>query len=195
MRQLTSAMWMTLDGIVQGAGRADEDDRDGFIHGGWATAAMDETVLAETGPSSGEGGEIELVLGHRTYDDFHAFWPAQGDDNPFNAVLERTVKHVATRNPAADLGWANSRRLDGEAGEALTALKATPGPDLMVQGSAELVRSLQGRGLIDRYKLIIAPVVLGEGRRLFEAGPRVDLRLERSVSSPNGVTINTYRSA
>jgi dihydrofolate reductase len=136
-----------------------------------------------------------LLLGRRTYQDFHAFWPNQ-TDNPFTEVLDNTTKYVASTTLREPLPWKNSTLLEGDAAEAVARLKQQPGGDLTVLGSGELVQSLRRRDLVDRYVLLIHPLVLGTGRRLFgDGGPSAALRLVDAVTTTTGVVIATYQRA
>jgi dihydrofolate reductase len=136
-----------------------------------------------------------LLLGRRTYEDFFSFWPRQ-TGNPFTEVLDNTLKYVASTTLAEPLGWRNSELLDGDAAEAVAALKAQPGKDMTVLGSGELIQSLRRRDLIDEYLLLIHPLVLGSGRRLFcDGGPAATLRLVDATPTTTGVIIATYRPA
>ena len=181
---------LTLDGVMQAPGRPDEDRRDGFEHGGWATpyATMEaaEESMANTGA---------LLLGRRTYEDFYAVWPNR-TDNPFTAVLNNTQKYVASTTLKEPLSWSNSTLLKGDAAEAVARLKEEPGKDLVVLGSGELVQSLMRHNLIDAYVLLIHPLVLGSGRRLFtDGGAFAALRLVDTKTTDNGVVIVTYQPA
>ena len=191
MREITVFNSLTLDGVMQAPGRPDEDTRGGFAAGGWAAPYMDEVmgrVAAE-----GMAGPGALLLGRRTYEDFHGFWPNQ-TDNPFTEVLDTTRKYVASTTLREPLGWRNSTLLEGDAAEAVARLKEQPGEDLTVLGSGELVRSLRRRDLVDRYVLLLHPLVLGSGRRLFpDGGPASTLRLVDSVPTTTGVIIATYQ--
>jgi dihydrofolate reductase len=191
MRRITVFNSLTLDGVMQAPGRADEDSRGGFAHGGWAAPLSDEVmgrVAAE-----GMAGPGALLLGRRTYEDFHGFWPNQ-TDNPFTEVLDNTRKYVASTTLREPLPWRNSTLLGGDAAEAVARLKEQPGEDLTVLGSGELVQALRRRHLVDRYVLLIHPLVLGSGRRLFpDGGPAATLRLIDSVTTTTGVIIATYQ--
>ena len=193
MRTITVFTSVTLDGVLQAPGRPDEDPRGGFDRGGWAAPYSDEVmgrVAAE-----GMAGPGSLLLGRRTYEDFHGFWPNQ-TDNPFTEVLDDTRKYVASTTLAEPLPWRNSTLLKGDAAEAVARLKEEPGEDLTVLGSGELVQSLRRRDLVDRYVLLIHPLVLGAGRRLFpDGGPEATLRLVDSVPTTTGVIIATYEPA
>jgi dihydrofolate reductase len=181
---------LTLDGVMQAPGRPDEDRRGGFTHGGWAAPYG---AMAQAG--GGAGGPAALLLGRRTYEDFYGFWPAQ-KGNPFTAMLENMQKYVASRTLKAPLPWANSTLLPGDAADAAARLKNETEEDLLVMGSGELAQSLMRRGVVDEYLLLIHPLVLGSGRRLFpDGGGFAELSLVESRSTPNGVVIATYRPA
>jgi dihydrofolate reductase len=184
---------LTLDGVMQAPGRPDEDPRDGFAHGGWAMPYNDP-VMAEVA-AEGLADPGPILLGRRTYEDFHSFWPKQ-TDNPFTEVLDNTLKYVASTTLTEPLPWRNSALLRGDAAEAVARLKREPGKDLLVLGSGELTRSLMRRDLVDEYILQIHPLVLGAGRRLFADGvPPTNLHLVSSVTTTTGVMIATYRPA
>ena len=183
---------VTLDGVMQGPARADEDPRGGFAHGGWAIPYNDEVMAEKMGERMAREGA--LLLGRRTYEDFFAVWPKR-TDNPYTDVLNRTQKYVASTTLSEPLPWENSTLLEGDAADAVARMRAQPGPDLAVLGSGALVRSLAARGLVDEYLLLIHPLVLGSGRRLFEDGPPVPLRLTDAVTTTTGVMIATYQPA
>ena len=192
MATVTVFTSLSLDGVMQAPGRPDEDTRDGFAHGGWAVPYMDE--LMGRFAAQGMGGPGSLLLGWRTYEDFHSFWPHQ-TDNPFTEVLDNTRKYVASTTRREPLPWRNSTLLAGDAADAVARLREQPGDDLTVLGSGELVRSLMRRDLADEYVLQIHPLVLGAGRRLFPQGVHAALRLVDSVTTTTGVIIATYRPA
>jgi dihydrofolate reductase len=193
MRKVAVFTSVSLDGVMQAPGRPDEDPRGGFTHGGWATPYNDQ-VMAEVA-AKGMADSGPLLLGRRTYEDFYGFWPHQ-QDNPFTQVLNTTLKYVASTTLAEPLPWSNSRLLEGDAADAVSRLKEQPGKDLTVLGSGELARSLIRRGLVDRFTLLIHPLVLGSGRRLFgDDGPFTPLRLVDSVTTTTGVIIATYETA
>jgi dihydrofolate reductase len=184
---------LTLDGVMQAPGRPDEDPRDGFEHGGWAQPGNDEVMGRVMGEGMAQGGP--LLLGRRTYEDFYAFWPRQSD-NPFTEVLDNVTKYVASTTLTEPLPWSNSVLLSGDVAEAVARLREQPGPDIGVLGSGELVQSLMWHDLVDRWVLMIHPLVLGTGRRLFPDGaPFARLRLADSVTTTTGVVIATYERA
>lgn len=185
MRKITAVESVTLDGVMQAPGGAEEDTRGGFTHGGWATRYADEVQMKEMSQGF---GTTDLLFGRRTYEQFYSFWPHQGD-NPFTQVLNASPKYVVSSTLTEPLPWANSTLLDGRA--AVEKLKSEPGKDLVVLGSGELVSSLGD--LVDEYVLLIHPLVLGSGWRLFgDGGVPADLRLTNSVVTSTGVIIATY---
>jgi dihydrofolate reductase len=182
---------LTLDGVMQAPGRPDEDNRGGFAHGGWARPRGD-SVGAALGGIGEVGG---LLFGRRTYEDFFAFWPNQ-TNNPFTAVLTTTQKYVASTTLAEPLPWINSTMLTGDAAAAVATLKQQLDKDLLIMGSGELIQSLMRRNLVDQYVLLIHPLVLGTGRRLFvEGSPTAALRLVDTKTTATGVVIATYEPA
>jgi dihydrofolate reductase len=184
---------LTLDGVMQAPGRPDEDPRGGFAHGGWALPYNDEVMGRVVAQDMAGAGS--LLLGRRTYEDFFSFWPHQ-TGNPFTEVLDNTQKYVASTTLAEPLPWRNSTLLKGDAADAVAALKREPGKDLTVLGSGELVQSLRRRDLVDRYVLLIHPLVLGSGHRLFpDGGGYARLRLADAVPTTTGVVIATYEAA
>jgi len=179
---------ITLDGIMQAPGRPDEDTRDGFEHGGWAVPYNDQV----SGEFMGRHmvGTRAILLGRRTYTDFAGFWPKQGD-NPFTNVLTATPKYVASRTLDPEQEWANTIVLGGDAVPAISDLRSEEGGNIVIMGSGDLVRTLARSNLIDEYLLLIHPLALGSGRRLFAEEAR--LSLVESLSTTTGVVIATYR--
>lgn len=189
MPSVTVVNHVSLDGVMQAPGRPDEDPRGGFTHGGWAQAGNDPVMGRVMAAGMGRRGG--LLLGRRTYEDFAAYWPRQ-TDNPFTPVLNATRKYVVSRT-LTQPSWKNTTVIGGDAAEAVANLKQSE--DLMILGSGELIRSLIGRGLIDVWMLLIHPLVLGSGQRLFAAdGPPAAFHLTDSVTTTTGVVIATYAS-
>jgi dihydrofolate reductase len=190
MRKVIVFTNLTLDGVMQAPARPDEDRRGGFEHGGWGAPynAMEQT--GESMPSIGA-----LLLGRRTYENFYAVWPKR-KDSPYSALLDNMQKYVASTSLSEPLPWINSTLLKGDAAETVARLKQESGTDLVIMGSGELVQSLMRANLIDEYLLLIHPLVLGSGRRLFpEGGTFATLRLVGAKTTPNGVVIATYQPA
>jgi dihydrofolate reductase len=188
---------VTLDGVMQAPARPDEDRRDGFGYGGWARpyqdAVMAERMAQGMARDRARGGG--LLLGRRTYEDFYRVWPGR-TDNPYTGVLNNTQKYVVSSTLAEPLPWQNSIRLTGDAAQAVARVKQQqPDRDLMILGSGALIRSLLPHHLIDEFVLLIHPLVLGSGQRLFPPGMAVALRLTDSVTTTTGVVIATYQPA
>jgi dihydrofolate reductase len=182
---------VTLDGVMQGPGRPDEDTRDGFERGGWGIRYSDEAMVAKMGERM--GGDRAFLFGRRTYEELLASWNAQG--GPFKDALNNARKYVASRNPATRLDWPNSTLLHGDVPAAVADLKQRSSANLVIMGSGVLIGSLMAADLIDEFLLMIAPLVLGTGRRLFAGGTQASLRLVDSSTTSTGVLIATYEPA
>ena len=190
MRRIVVTNSLTLDGVMQAPGRPDEDRRGGFEHGGWARAYNDPVMMQAMGKGMAQAGP--LLFGRRTYLDFFTVWPGR-KDNPFTAVLDNAQKYVASRTLREPLPWQNSTLLTGEAGETVARLKEEPGQDIVVLGCGDLMQTLMRHDLVDVYLLLIHPLVLGRGRRLFEGeARRKALLLVESVTTTTGVIMATY---
>jgi len=195
MRKIIVFTNLTLDGVMQAPGRPEEDPREGFQHGGWGAPYAAMTAVA---PGSAAGQAMAnvgpMLFGRRTYQDFYTYWPKQ-TGNPYTEVLNKADKYVASTTLKEPLPWENSTLLKGDVAEALTALKAQPGigRDFLVFGSGVLIQTLMKHDLVDMYILLIHPLILGAGRRLFPNGSAyASLRLVDSQALPNGVLIATY---
>jgi len=193
MRKVVVLENVTLDGVMQAPGGKEEDTRGGFTHGGWSAAYHDAVKMQKMGEGMSRGAD--LLFGRWTYEKFYHVWHGR-TDNPFTPVLERSRKYVASRSLRGPLPWANTTLLEGDAADAVARLKDEDGLDLLVMGSGVLAESLMQRGLVDEYMLLIHPLVLGSGRRLFEHGaPCAPLSLVDSMPTTTGVIIATYRPA
>jgi dihydrofolate reductase len=191
MGKLIVNLNMTLDGVVQAPGRADEDTRGGFTHGGWAAAYFDPIMAEEAG--RGISQQPALLFGRRTYEDFYSVWPNRTDGNMFTEVLNMAQKYVASRTLKEPLAWMNSTLLAGDATDSLAKLKRELDKDILILGSVNLVQSLMPHNLIDVYALSIHPLVLGTGTRLFnDASHFAALRLTDSKTTGTGVVIANY---
>jgi dihydrofolate reductase len=190
MRKIIVTTNMTLNGVTQAPGRSDEDLREGFTHGGWMLPYADDVQAAVMG--RGMAGTDAMLFGRRTYEDFFSVWPHR-TDNPFTPFLNRVQKYVASNTLSSPLPWENSTLLEPDVMDAVVELKKQPGGNLSVIGSIELVQSLAHSGLVDQYVLLIHPLILSSGRRLFANGvPSTDLRLVESIPTTTGVIISTY---
>jgi dihydrofolate reductase len=155
MRSISVTMWVTLDGVVQGLGRPDEDTRGGFTHGGWGQRYNDAVMSREMGKDMARPGD--MLFGRRTWQDFMTVWGRSTDGNPVTARMNAATKYVVSRTLQDADAWQNSVLLRGNAVDTVTELKAQPGNDLSIIGSASLVHALHAVGLIDRYRRARGP--------------------------------------
>jgi dihydrofolate reductase len=185
--------FMSLDGVVQAPGGADEDTSGGFEHGGWQLGHFDDDLSQkQVLESIVEAGGF--LLGRRTYEIFAAYWPNASEEQQVIAEpLNTKPKHVASRTLNGPLEWQNSTVLQGDLAEAVTALKQEDGADLHVIGSAELTQALIEHDLVDEFRLMICPVLLGGGKRIFrDDGSLRPLRLVDSEVTTTGALLATY---
>ena len=191
MRKIIGGAFISLDGVVQAPGGPNEDTTGGFSHGGWMEPIIDEEIGHQvdtlfTVP-------FDLLLGRRTYDIFAAFWPFAPAEDPIAAKFSEAQKYILTGSDAP-LDWKGSHRLADL--DALAKLKAEGGPDLVIQGSSTLYPQLLSHGLLDRLVLMIAPVTLGAGKRLFGGGmPAGAFKLIEHRQTHGGWMIATYEPA
>ncbi len=184
---------ITLDGVMQAPGRADEDLRNHFAHGGWATPGNDPLLFAAIGERMG-APQSAMLLGRRSYDDMLTIWNARG--GPFKDGLNNTPKYVASSTPETKLPWPNSTLLHGDIPAAIAALKQQPGGNLVIMGSGALIRSLLPHALIDEFLLMIHPLILGSGQRLFEHENHLThLKLTSTTGTATGVILAIYQPA
>jgi dihydrofolate reductase len=192
--RLTMGMFITLDGIYQAPGGPDEDPSGGFEHGGWTVPYTDDEMVEAI---VGWFGEVDaFLLGRRTYEIFAATWPLVTDpDDPLAGKLNTLPKYVASRT-LDEVTWEGAELLKGDVTTEVAALKEQPGRELQVAGSGELMQTLMQQGLVDEYRLLTFPVVLGDGKRLFGDGarPTALTRVSHKVTS-SGVTIDVYTPA
>jgi len=190
MRKIKASTFISLDGVMQAPGGPEEDPTDGFNFGGWTVPFWNEDGMDEV------MGEIfstpyELLLGRKTYDIFAAYWPHHAD-NPIGEQFNAVTKYVATSSPET-LAWQNSKPLGTDILASLRELKKQEGPDLLIQGSGQLARTLFASDLIDKFTVLVFPVLLGKGKRLFgDSAMPVSLRQTRAKTSGNGVFSATY---
>ena len=192
MRRLIAITQVTLDAVMQSPGGAEEDPRNGFTHGGWVMPFWDDALNQAIGETI--AGQFDMLLGRRTYEIFAAYWPHHGD-NPIAKAFNKATRYVVTRT-LDRFDWKNSLRLGGDVVDEVRRLKASAGPALHIWGSSELLQTLIAAELVDEYRIWVFPLVLGEGKRLFENGvPPGRLALVQTRSTPKRVLINVYRSA
>jgi dihydrofolate reductase len=184
---------VTLDGVMQAPGHPEEDPRDGFRHGGWANQRQDPAMQEVMGAHMSSAWS--LLAGRTTYERFADYWPKQ-EPNPFTEALNRVQKYVASTTLTEPLGWQNSSLLKGDVADAVARLKEELDDNLVVFGSGVLVRSLMPGNLVDEFVLLIHPLVLGSGRRLFpDTGSNPSaFQLLDSATTGTSVVIATYRS-
>ena len=191
MRKVLATAFVSLDGVMQAPGGPEEDPTGGFRFGGWTAPYWDDAIGQVMGGIFSV--PYELLLGRKTYEIFNAHWPHAKDD-PFADALNNVRKYVATTSKAP-LTWKNSIAIH-DVPKDIARLKQEDGPTLMTQGSSDLIQTLLKHDLVDRFTLLIYPVVLGKGKRLFGTGTLPGtLKLVDSKASPSGVTINTYERA
>lgn len=190
--KLTVTEFVSLDGVSQGPGSPEEDTSDGFARGGWFVPHLDEAFIDTA--SRWLGLADALLLGRRTYEAFARDWPQITDPtDPFTARMNGLPKYVASQTLTSG-GWDPTTVLSGDVAAAVAALKAQPGRELQVHGSARLAQSLLAAGLVDEIRLVVAPVVVGAGRRFFpDGGAPAGLELASNTSTPGGLALQTYR--
>lgn len=190
MRKIIGTYYTSLDGVIQGGGAPQEDTSGGFAFGGWAVPHSDQTTLSEVLDIYGRS--YDFVLGRKTYDIWADFWPLQTENNPFARAINNATKYVASRGKP-QLQWHNSQLLGDDVAASLRRLKSANGPDLLVPGSSDLLQTLWRANLVDEFSVLIYPVVLGKGKRLFGAGATAaGLKLVKSVTSATGVIFAHY---
>ena len=195
MRSVVVPAFLTLDGVMQAPGGPEEDPSGGFTQGGWSVNYWDEAMGAVMGEYFSR--PFDLLLGRKTYEIFAAHWPhvTEGEDAGAATVLNSARKYVASRT-LHEVTWNNSVLLQGDAAEAVAALKAEDGPEIVTQGSADLIQTLLRHDLVDEFRLWTFPVVVAPGKRLFGEGTVPGgLQVVDSKTSSTGVVMTTYRRA
>lgn len=193
MRKLVAAAFVSLDGVMQAPGGPPEDPSGGFTHGGWTVPYWDEPM----GRFMDEmfSAPFDLLLGRRTYEIFAAHWPFVGSGDPIAERFNAVTKYVATSS-AQPLAWHNSVALEGDVAAAIGRLKTENGPTLLTQGSSVLLQTLLAHDLIDEFRLLVFPVILGSGKRLFGGGAKPGaLTLTAASVSTSGVSMSVYERA
>lgn len=191
--KLTLTEFLSLDGVCQGPGSPDEDTSGGFTQGGWFVPHMDETFMQQAADwlAVADG----LLLGRRTYEEFAQAWPNMTDPNDLFAEKMNSVPKYVVSNSLATAEWSPSAILSGDIPAKVAELKDQPGRELQIHGSARLGQSMLAAGLIDELRLVIAPVLVGSGRRLFpDGGTPAGLKLTSHKVTPAGLAIHTYET-
>ena len=191
MRTIRIIEHISIDGVIQAPGGPDEDEDGGFSHGGWAFPHFDEAVGEAIGAA--HGTRFDLLLGRRTYDIFASYWPHQ--TGPMADQLNAARKHVATNRPES-LGWGPAEGLGRDIADGISRIKAGDGPDLVVWGSSTLTPLLIEQQLADEVVMLVFPVLIGRGKRIFsDTVPPSELTLVSSRAAASGVVISTYKPA
>lgn len=195
MARIVITQFLTLDGVMQAPGGADEDRSGGFEHGGWQGPYFDDTAAQAVEKSMAQVGGF--LLGRRTYEIFAAAWPnAPETEEPAKSILNDLPKYVASRILTEPLEWQNSTLIKGDVAEEVAGLKQREDKDIQVWGSGDLAQTLMHHDLVDEYQLMIHPIVLGSGKRLFREGvAKAPLELVDARTTGTGVQILTYRPA
>lgn len=190
MRRLITTTFVSLDGVMQAPGGPEEDTSGDFEFGGWTVPYWDEEAAAFMDDTMGK--PFDLLLGRKTYDIFAGYWP-QHDDIPIGKPLNDATKYVASRGKP-NLTWKNSHRIEGDLLDAVRALKQTDGPELQVHGSSDLIQTLLGGNVIDEMRVLIYPVTLGSGKRLFGNGAvPTTFNVTKTVVGSDGVIMSIFQ--
>ncbi|MFI0357429.1 dihydrofolate reductase family protein [Actinomadura sp. 9N407] len=193
MRKLMVTTFMSLDGVMQAPGGADEDREGGFEHGGWAVPYFDPQLIEVMTAVARRAGA--LLFGRKTYEGFAATWPLAEADDPIGSRMNTLPKYVASRT-LDSVSWQNSTLLTGDVAEAVGRLKREEGGEIQVHGSGGLIQTLIGHDLVDEFHLVVFPVLIGSGKRLFAEGTVPGgLKLVDTATSGTGVQISTYARA
>lgn len=191
MRRIRAATFVSLDGVMQAPGGAHEDPTGGFAFEGWIVPFWDDTVGELMGEAMGE--DYDLLLGRRTYEIFAGYWPFMDDEigRKFNAIEKYVVA-----SPGTPMTWSGSHRLEGDAADSVRRLKQSGDRDLLIQGSSEVIHALLAADLIDELTVLVFPLVLGKGKRLFDDGSRPHAwTMTKTFSSKTGVVVSRYERA
>jgi dihydrofolate reductase len=191
MRKLKVTTFVTLDGVMQGPGGPGEDDSGGFTHGGWSVNYWDEVGGQDMGAFMGV--PFDLLLGRKTYEIFAGYWPNQKGE--IAGQLNNAKKYVASKT-LKSVDWQNSTLIKGDVAKEVAKLKEQDGPEIQIHGSGDLIQTLLKNGLVDEFHLLIFPVVLGTGKRLFADGAVPSgLKVTDSKVTSTGVVIVKYEPA
>ena len=189
MRKIVVSEFLTLDGVMQAPGGKDEDTEGGFEYGGWQMPygdAIGGAAVTEVFDAAGT-----LLLGRKTYDIFAAYWPTAPTSEPLALVINSMTKYVVSTTKRAP-GWQNAYLISDNAVEEIKKMKQMEGKNILVIGSGDLAQTLMSNDLVDEYHLMIHPLILGRGKKLFRDNPKKELTLVKSVTTTTGVLIGTY---
>ena len=191
MRKLIVAEFITLDGVIQAPGGADEDTEGGFVHGGWTQPYWHDDIGAHFFQAMTQADA--LLLGRKTWQGHGAAFDPMPAGDPFGDVMNGVRKYVVSTTLKSASAWRNSTLINGNVIEAVRELKEQPGKNILADGSSVLIHTLAENDLVDEYALHVYPIVLGSGKRLFSSGKRINMELTESQSLPTGVVFQRYR--
>jgi dihydrofolate reductase len=190
MRKIVVSEFVSLDGVMQAPGGQDEDTAGGFAHGGWTLPYWHDEIGAHFAQVMSESDAF--LLGRKTWQIHGGAFEPLADDDPFAGVLNTMPKYVVSTTLTSAAAWRNSTLISGNVVEEVRALKARPGKNIVIDGSSVLLHTLARHDLIDEYRLIVYPLVLGGGKKVFPDGARVNLRLVEARPLPSGVVLTHY---
>lgn len=190
MRKIVVSEFMTLDGVIQAPGGAEEDTEGGFTHGGWTHPYWHDDIGAHFVQTMSESDT--MLLGRKTWQIHAGAWEPMPEGDPFADMLNATPKHVVSTTLNDASAWRNSTLIKDNVVEQVRALKKQPGKNISIDGSSQLVHTLARNDLIDEYSLLVYPLMLGSGKKLFPDGLRANLRLVESRPFPTGVVLMRY---
>jgi dihydrofolate reductase len=191
MRKLIVAEFITLDGVIQAPGGADEDTEGGFVHGGWTQPYWHDDIGAHFFQVMSEADA--LLLGRKTWQGHGAAFDPMPAGDPFGDVMNGVRKYVVSTTLTSTSAWRNSTLINGNVIEAVRELKEQLGKNILADGSSVLIHTLAENDLVDEYALHVYPIVLGSGKRLFPSGKRINMELIGSQSLPTGVVFHRYQ--
>jgi dihydrofolate reductase len=192
MRNLVVSEFISLDGVIQAPGGADEDTEGGFAHGGWTQPYWHDDIGAHFFQAMSQTDA--LLLGRKTWQGHAGAFEPMASGDPFGDVMNTMPKYVVSTTLTSAAAWRNSTLISSNVVEEVRALKAQPGKSIATDGSSVLVHTLAQHDLVDEYSLLVYPVVLGGGKKLFPEGMRVNLALIETQPFPSGVVLMRYRS-
>ena len=190
MRKIVVSEFMSLDGVMQAPGGAAEDTEGGFAHGGWTHPYWDDQIGAHFGQVMSESDA--MLLGRKTWQIHGGAFEPMAEGDPFGDVMNAMPKYVVSTTLSSAAGWRNSTLISGNVVEEVRALKAQPGKNIIIDGSSVLIHTLARHDLVDEYYLLVYPLVLGSGKKVFADGARLNLRLVEATPLPSGVVLTHY---
>jgi dihydrofolate reductase len=190
MRKIVVSEFVSLDGVIQAPGGADEDTEGGFAYGGWTMPYWHDEIGANFAQEMSEGDA--LLLGRKTWQIHGGAFEPMAEGDPFGDVMNGVPKYVVSKTLTSAAAWQNSTLISGDVVEEVRALKTQPGKNILIDGSSVLIHSLAHHDLIDEYHLLVYPVVLGGGKKVFPNGVRLNLQLLEARPIPSGVVLMRY---